>query len=115
MCSGMRCQKNNFRWLRDGKPRQSVFDDRKYDLSCPPAGGLGKRGLKDQALGRFRGGLLSHRSNDMAALNVDWSQRSTGKFLVDFGFSILIARPRRHWRVDCFLNFAEVVIDTQIK
>jgi hypothetical protein len=74
-----------------------------------------KSGLKDQVLGRFQGGRLSHRSSDMATMNVGWSQRSTGKLPVDFGFSILIARPRRYCRVDCFLNFAEVVVDTQIK
>jgi hypothetical protein len=46
VCSGMRCQKNNLSWLQEEKPRQSVFDGRKYDLSCPPTGSLGKRGVK---------------------------------------------------------------------
>lgn len=34
-------------------------DDRQHDRSCSSAGGFGKRGAKDQALGRSRGGLIT--------------------------------------------------------
>nr|WP_239025895.1 IS5 family transposase [Sphingomonas paeninsulae] len=41
------------------RPRQQLSQDRQYHRSRPPAGSVRKRGAKDQALGRSRGGLTT--------------------------------------------------------
>src|SRR5258707_12631442 len=41
------------------RSRQPLPDDRQHHHSRPPAGGERKRGAKDQALGRSRGGLTT--------------------------------------------------------